>query len=64
MRYSDYVPMFTRSENDHVKPMCTSCQRFVHKVSMDKHVEEEHHHAEEMGLVIKVNDQWWRKRGY
>lgn len=64
MRYADFVPLFTVAEGEHIKRQCTSCQAFIHKVSMDTHVETTHRSLEDQGLLIKVNDIWWRKRGY
>lgn len=63
-KYKDYVLLFSLAEGSHVKRLCTVCQKFVPGARLTLHVEKEHREAEASGLIIQVNDTWWRKRGY
>lgn len=63
MRYKDYVPLYTQSESVYIKRQCSSCKEWVSVYHLDKHVEQKHESAESLGLIIQVNDIWWRKRG-
>jgi hypothetical protein len=42
---------------------CSKCELYVDENSIDEHLVEYHKHDIGDGIVVQVNDQWWRRRG-
>jgi hypothetical protein len=64
--FANWTPMFEPATawRGHIPQVkCTKCLQYVDTDKIEGHLTEQHKFDLEDGIVIQVNNQWWRRRG-